>query len=386
MAASSDTICVAHLLFGDGVWGVENYVHNLLLSPKADVVKPLIICSGEGPITQKFIGSKFEIKVIPCKGYSDLKSMVALSNVFETHHIDLVHVHLGLDSFAGTVAAKIAHIPVVMSVHFDQPNYMSYGPLAKQSWNVCQKLKNKSIAHFMPITNNVATELMRREAVSKDKITVVHPGIPIFDTDPSCRSRVRAELGTDEQDLVVVGVGRLEIEKNFDCLVEALAKTDDKHQIKGWIIGDGSQRKELEAMITRLGVQNRVKLLGYRKDVKDLLAAADIFVLPSKAEPFGMSAVEAMMSFLPVVGTIGPGLGTIVDPDVTGILVPPDDASALAGAIRRLAEDPSYRHKLGEAGRMRAVQRFSSDIMAEKLVSIYRDVLANTNRPARVSI
>lgn len=68
MAASSDTICVAHLLFGDGVWGVENYVHNLLLSPKADVVKPLIICSGEGPITQKFIGSKFEIKVIPCKG------------------------------------------------------------------------------------------------------------------------------------------------------------------------------------------------------------------------------------------------------------------------------------------------------------------------------
>jgi glycosyltransferase involved in cell wall biosynthesis len=133
-----------------------------------------------------------------------------------------------------------------------------------------------------------------------------------------------------------------------------------------------------------LGLQDRVKLLGYRNDVRDLLAAADIFVLPSKAEPFGMSAVEAMMSGLPVIGTLGPGLGTIVDSGVTGILVPPDDELALAEAIEKLAADSAQRNSLGKAGRERAVHHFSSDQMAEKIVGIYRDVLDNTTATGNI--
>ncbi|HEY9732130.1 MAG TPA: glycosyltransferase family 4 protein [Drouetiella sp.] len=375
MTASSKTICVAHLLFGDGVWGVENYVYNLLASSKSSSVKPLIVCTSEGVISQKFSSSRAEISFVPVRGYFDVAGIMALSKFFEEHKVDLVHVHLGLDSFVGTTAAALTRRPVVMSVHFDQPNYMSYGSLAKRSWNFCQIVKNKSIDHFLPITKNVAKELMKREAVSEEKVTVVHPGIPAFDIDRSCRTRLRAELGVGEQDVVVVGVGRLEIEKNFDCMVRAFAKIENKH-VKAWIIGDGSQRSKLEELVVELGLQDTVKLLGYRKDVRDLLASADIFALPSKAEPFGMSAVEAMMSELPVVGTTGPGLGTIVDPATTGILVPPDDELALAGAMEKLAADANRRSTFGLAGRQRAIGNFSSDIMADKIVQIYNNVLA----------
>jgi len=386
MLPSSKPISVAHLLFGDGVWGVENYVYNLLASPSASAVKPLIVCISDGAISQKFKNTNIEIKFVPVSGYFDVAAMVALSKLFEAHRVDLVHVHLGLDSFVGTVAAKLAHRPVIMSVHFDQPNYMSYGQLAKQAWKSCQILKNKSIAHFLPITQNVAAELMQRESVSASKVTVVHPGIPVFTIDRSVHSRLRDELNCSEQEIVVVGVGRLEIEKNFDCLVKAFAKIDPKHKVKGWIIGDGSQLQALEQLIERLGLAGVVRMLGYRNDVKDLLASADIFVLPSKAEPFGMSAVEAMMSELPVIGTMGPGLGTIVEAEKTGILVPPDNAEALGQAIERLAGDRELRGNLGLAGRKRAVDLFSSDKMAEQIVTIYRDVLAKRAQPVATSI
>ncbi len=376
MIAASKTIRVAHLLFGDGVWGVENYVYNLLASSKSSSIQPLILCTSDGVIAQKFRSSNAEISFVPVQGYFDIKSIFALSKFFEEQNVDLVHVHLGLDSFVGTAAATIARRRVVMSVHFDQPNYMSYGSFAKHSWNFCQVVKNKSIDHFLPITKNVARELMQRESVSEEKVTVVHPGIPVFDIDRSCRARVRNELNLVDQDVVVVGVGRLEIEKNFDCLVKAFARIGNKSNIHAWIIGDGSQRDRLEELVSEQGLQNNVRLLGYRSDVRDLLASADIFVLPSKAEPFGMSAVEAMMSELPVIGTTGPGLGTIVDTSSTGILVPPDDDIALGGAIENLSVDANLRSKLGLAGRQRAIDNFSSDIMADKIVKIYNDVLA----------
>lgn len=380
MNFSPKTINIAHILSGDGIWGVENYVHNLVSSPNASAVRPLILCSSKGAISQKFASSKIDVAIVPIRGYLDVVAMLALARLFEERHIDLVHVHLGLDSFVGTIAAKLVNKPVVMSVHFDQPNYMKYSSPARQTWNACQVLKDSSIAHFLPITQNVALALMRREAVSEDKITVIHPGIPLFECDQSIRDRLRSELNASKQDVVVVGVGRLEPEKNFGCLVSAIALIDNKDRIKVWLVGDGSQRKELEESIVRLGLANNIQLLGYRTDVKDLLASADMFVLPSKAEPFGMSAVEAMMAKLPVVGTLGPGLGTIVQSEVTGLLVPPDDASALAKAINRLAQDPNLRRELGDAGRERAALNFNSDKMAQTIVSIYQNVLAGTKR------
>lgn len=380
MTVVRETIRVAHILSGEGIAGVENYVYNLVSSTPAFEVKPLVICTAQGSIAQKFAAANIETEIIPIRGYFDLKAILALSKFFESHQVDLVHVHLGLDSFVGTIAAKLVSKPVIMSVHFDQPNYVKYSPLARRTWNACQVLKNKSIAHFLPSTQNVASELMRREAVSQAKTTVVNPGIPISEINRSCRERVRTELGASENDVVVIGVGRLEAEKNFQCLIDAIGTISESQKLKVWIVGEGSQRKELEEAISRLNLQETISLLGYRNDIKDLLVSADMFVLPSKFDAFGMSAVEAMMAELPVIGTIETGLSTVVSANVTGFLVPVDDADALASSIKKLAADSNLRSSFAHAGREKAVSAFSSDKMAESIVNVYHAVLSSTRK------
>jgi glycosyltransferase involved in cell wall biosynthesis len=374
--ADLKVIRVAHILSGSNVWGVENYVHNLLSSKNADTLSPFVICTKDGVISEKFIGSGFQVITVPMKNYYDWQAINALSELFTRQKIDLVHVHLGLDSFVGTLAARKANKPVIMSVHFDHPNYVNYNLIAQTFWSGLQKLKNKGIAHFLPITQNVAAELIRRESVPKEKITVIHPGIPLFSVETSNRAQIRHELECDEKDIVIIGIGRLAIEKNFSCLIDAIATISSSAPIKVWIIGEGSERARLNDSIVQRGLADKIRLLGYRSDVTKLLSAADIFVLPSKAEPFGMSAVEAMVAKLPVVATNGTGLGTIVDDGITGLLVPPDDAAALASAVLRLVNEPDLRLQFAAAGRKRAEQLFSSDGMTDKILGVYRDVIA----------
>lgn len=369
-------IKVAHLLSGERVWGVENYVHNLLCSNAAKSIKPTIVCSSAGVIADKFMNAGFQVEIVPMKGYLNPTSVFHLKQLFQAQEIEIVHTHLGVDSMLGTLAAVLAHVPTVTSVHFDQPNYVNLNPLKRVIWNRAQVLKNMAVSHFLPITENVANELQRREFVSRSKMTVVHPGIPLFEADQSKRMQIRQELCSDYAKLIIIGVGRLELEKNFAFLIDAMKEFDANSPVELWIVGDGSQRKILDAQIKRLGLSQRVRMLGYRPDVKSLLLAADIFVLPSKFEPFGMSAVEAMIATLPVVATKGPGLGTIVDDQKTGILVDPNDSKALYQALSRLVCDAELRRQFGTSGRERAIKTFTDEKMAEDVLNIYTKVLA----------
>lgn len=368
-------IKVAHLLSGARVWGVENYVHNLLSAECSSILESTIVCTSAGAISQKFIDAGFDVEIIPMKGYLDFGSVLELKNLFETHGINIVHTHLGLDSMLGTLAAKLAHIPAVTSVHFDQPNYVTSNPLRRALWSKAQLFKNKAISHFFPITENVAEELCKRESVPRNKITVVHPGIPVFETKEYLRTKIRDAQGTHDTSTVIIGVGRLELEKNFACLLDAMANFEAKDDIELWLVGDGSQRKALETRVADLKLSEKVKILGYRPDVTNLLSAADIFVLPSKFEPFGMSAVEAMLSGLPVVGTNGPGLGTIVQDQITGLLVTPDDSEDLYLALARLAKEKNLRQKFGELGKKRAIEKFTAEKMAAQILSAYCEIM-----------
>ncbi|HEY9679233.1 MAG TPA: glycosyltransferase family 4 protein [Drouetiella sp.] len=368
---------IAHILSGSQVWGVENYVHNLLQSPNAESIKPLIICTKESSISQKFRESNFEVTIFPINGYFDFGAMNRLKSLLLNEKIHLVHLHLGLDSFVGAFAAKLANIPSIMSVHFDHPNWIKYSFLKRSIWRQLQMLKNNYIAHFLPITENVGRELSLREAVPMDKITVVHPGIPLFEVAETTDSEMRLSLGASDEDVVIIGIGRLEIEKNFSCVVESIAALDQSLPVKVWIVGDGSQRTALEQLVIEKNLSHKVRLLGYRSDIVKLLACSDIFVLASIAEPFGMSAVEAMIAKLPVVATQGPGLGTIVSDKETGLLVPPGDATGLSQALTLLVKDSSLRSRFAAAGRARAENLFSSDFMASKVVQIYRKVTEN---------
>jgi glycosyltransferase involved in cell wall biosynthesis len=156
-------------------------------------------------------------------------------------------------------------------------------------------------------------------------------------------------------------VGRLVRQKGFDVLLTALASLDTDPPWDLVIAGDGALRGDLERRAGELGISSRVRFLGHVHDVPAVYAALDLLVVPSRYEGFGFVAAEGALAGLPVVASRVSSLPEVVRDGVTGRLVPPDDAAALAEAIASLARDPASARALGAAGRADAVERFDPE-------------------------
>jgi glycosyltransferase involved in cell wall biosynthesis len=197
------------------------------------------------------------------------------------------------------------------------------------------------------------------------------------------RDATRAELGAAPGDVVIVQSCRLEPWKGHRLHLEALGRLRDVPGWTCWQVG-GVQRdseaaylRELQAQAERLGIAERVRWVGQRRDVPRILAAADVHCQPNLGpEPFGIAYVEALYAGLPVVSTAMGGAAEIVDPGC-GILTPPGDADALAGALRRLVADPALRASLGAAGPARAAELCAPGRQVERLAR----ALAGAGRP-----
>jgi glycosyltransferase involved in cell wall biosynthesis len=173
---------------------------------------------------------------------------------------------------------------------------------------------------------------------------------------------------------LALALGRLHPNKGFGLLLEALAAT---RGIALWIAGDGPLRGRLERQAVRLGIAERVTFLGWRKDVSELLAVADLLLCPSLSEPLGNVVIEAWSAGLPVVATRSAGPAALIEHDETGILVPlpeePDGGpAALARAIERVCNDAALRARLGRAGR----RAYEAEFTEAAVVAQYRGFFA----------
>jgi glycosyltransferase involved in cell wall biosynthesis len=200
-----------------------------------------------------------------------------------------------------------------------------------------------------------------------DRIVVLHNGVDV--PQPAAaedRAAARAELGVGEEDVLCLYAGRLDEFK--DPLT--LARAAEDAQVVAAFAGDGPL---LAALRERASAPHRV--LGARQDAQRLLAAADVFVMPSRREGLSMAVLEAMSHGLPTVVSDGPGNPEAVGD--AGVVFPVGDARALAGALRRLAADRDERARLGSAARERVEQRFSRALFLERMAAVYGELLGS---------
>jgi glycosyltransferase involved in cell wall biosynthesis len=190
------------------------------------------------------------------------------------------------------------------------------------------------------------------------------------------RAAVRREMGVDPEAFLVVSVGRLVPVKGhahlIDALPEVLRRRPDAAVL---IVGDGPLRNDLEGRARSLGVGDRVRFSGHLGDVASVLGAADLFALPSLNEGLGLALVEAMATGLAAVASRVGGVPEVVVDGETGLLTPPRDAGALAGAVLRLMEDAGERRRMGEAGRARVRQHFSIERTVRETERLYEELL-----------
>jgi glycosyltransferase involved in cell wall biosynthesis len=183
---------------------------------------------------------------------------------------------------------------------------------------------------------------------------------------------VRRELLGERDAKLVLTLARLDEHKGLLTLVRCAVEVPDAVFA---IAGEGPQRARLEEEIRALGLGERVLLLGHRTDAPALLAACDLFVLPSLFEGLPVSLLEAMAAHKPVVASDIGGNNEIVVDGETGLLVPPGDAMAMASAVRLLLGDATYAHRLAAAGRERIGREFSAEAVGIRVTEVYEELL-----------
>ena len=193
--------------------------------------------------------------------------------------------------------------------------------------------------------------------------------LPVDDPVPVSR----ASLATPDNVPLLLILARLHWKKGIDTLLEALAEVPDAYL---WVAGEGEERAKYEALMRSLGLETRVRFLGWRDDRAELLAAADICVMPSRFEPFGTVMAEAWQARVPLIVAAAQGPLAYVKDSENGLMVPIDDAPALAGAIRRVIADSDLRAHLVEGGQRTFDRDFTKAAYVERTLSFYRDVLS----------
>lgn len=229
-------------------------------------------------------------------------------------------------------------------------------------------------AHAVVANSRAASAILQQEGVAPSRVEVIPNGIDTHRFAP------RASYGPIT---TVLTVANLRAEKAHEVLLQAAATLLKRHShLQFQIAGDGPRLAELRKLASALGVAERVAFLGHREDVPALLAHADAFVLPSRSEAFPNGVIEAMAAGLPVVASGVGGLLDLIDPGRTGLLVPPDDAQALAEAIDGLVRTPARAAALGAAARDDVARRYSFDRMVRSFEDLY---FSQLEMPRRVS-
>lgn len=230
---------------------------------------------------------------------------------------------------------------------------------------------------FTAVSRRTLDFAVAREGVVARRACIIPNGIDLLEWAalPDAAT-ARAELGLRPDGYVVATVGRLHEQKGHDYLLAATAKLAAEFDCTVLIAGYGPLRQKLEERAQALGVAPHVRFLGYRTDVPRLLAACDLFVLPSLWEGMSNALLEAMAAGKPVVATAIDGNIEQVSPGVTGLLAPPKDSDALAEAMLELARDPARAREMGAQGREKVRREFSLEAMTRAYVDLYTKLVS----------
>ncbi len=279
-----------------------------------------------------------------------------LLRLFRAERPDLVHAHMPISGFLARMAAWWAGVPrIAYTGHGFWFNFPGSWPRSAVGFAM-EWLAARVTGTFLTVSEAEAHDA-RRLHIHRGAIAIGNGRDPArFRPDGATRLRIRAELDVPEDQVVVLAVSRLVWHKGYPELAGAMREVADAAL---WVAGErlvSDRGPDMLPLLRDAGLGDRLRLLGYRDDVPALMAAADVFVLPSRFEGLPMSVIEAMLTGLPVIAADVRGPAEQVLPEVTGLLVPPGDAPALATALQRLSADKALRARMGEAGRARALE------------------------------
>jgi glycosyltransferase involved in cell wall biosynthesis len=351
-------------------------LHPLMRAMRAQGHEVVGVCA-DGELIEPVRDDGFRIETMPLKRSTNLaqnwRTGRALRDLFRREQFDIVHVHTPVAAFVGRLAAAHARVPRIA--------YTAHGfyfhenmPAPRRQAHIAAEWFAGRFTHTLMTQSEEDAQTARRLGLCRtgDILAIGNGSNPdVFkpSDNPTARLATRAAIGTPADRLVILMAGRLVAEKGYGDLVTAMRDVDAEL----WAVGarlSSDHAAGISDTVREIeqdpALRDRIRFLGYRDDMAELMRAADIFTLPSHREGMPRSIIEAMLTGLPVVATDVRGSREEVVDGETGLLVPVRDATALAGALQSLVQDPARRHAMGAAGLERARSLYDERLVIDR--------------------
>lgn len=376
----TDIPLIVHVIHRFDVGGLENGVVNLINHMPADRYRHAIVClQGYTDFRKRLKQDNVEIYDMAKQDGHDLGLYVRLFRIFRQLRPAIVHTR-NLSALEIQIVAALAGVRGRVHGEHGRDIYDLYGKNKK--YNLLRKLVRPFVGHYIAVSKDLQNWLMDTVGVMRDKASQIYNGVDNIRFHPAQTPREHlGPPGFFRDDNIVIGsVGRMAAVKDYPNLVLAFLRLLKlapalRNRLRLLIVGDGESRATCLQLLEQQGAGQLAWLPGERADIPELMAAMDIFVLPSLGEGISNTILEAMATGLPVIATRVGGNLELVHVGATGFLVPPADPDAMAQALLNYVHDADQRHVHGHAARAIIDRQFSMDAMVQGYLSVYDRIL-----------
>lgn len=380
-----------HLIANLDRGGAQEVVRTLVRALPATGWRPVVATFRDGPLRAEIEAAGIPVRLLPARRHSVLSPLQAVSEVrsirrelesaFRADDVSVVQTHLlGSLDFLVPAARGNRKPAVLWTVHnalLDlRPDQLPADQRAllgvkRTGYRMAYRLGARLVDGFVAVSEDVAAAVAHAYRPPRDRLFMIPNGVDLERfSGRGTRAEVRATLGLAPGARVIIVVAKLFAQKGHAALLEALATTDLRPEDAVLFVGEGPERDRLET-IARGRDFGFVRFLGARPDIPQLLAASDLFVLPSLWEGLPMALLEGMAAGVPVIATDVAGSRQVVVSGESGILVPPGDPAALASSMTELLANDAERSRLGRAARERVEAEFSAARQAARHADAY---------------
>ena len=334
----------------------------LYLAQRLTDYHSIIACPPQSPLAERAKATGLRVFPVNMPGEWDLLAVCKLGKIITKESIRIVHLHSPHAHALGLLAAKsVGNCKVILSRRVNFP--------IKR--NIISRLKYSNVDRIIAISQRVKQVLMA-SGLPEEKIDVVYSGVDTKRFQNVKADYLVSELALAREKLIIGNIAALTWDKDHKTLMAAArVVVDEFPQVIFLIAGEGPLRREIEISIKKLNLQEKVKLLGFRQDIPEVLSILDLFVLSSSWEGLGTSLLDAFASRVPVICTNVGGVPEIVKDGVNGILVPPGNPGALARAIIFLLKNRDLARRMAEEAFQLVNKKFSIEKMVQDTKKIY---------------
>lgn len=367
------------------VGGVPDHLLTLIAELKPD--HDVTLVTGDVDAFNATALADLAIPVIRLRSFRRLPDLMrdpglvlALARIFRQGRYDIVHTHMSKAALAGALAARLVRPrPKLVNTAHNLGSIALSQPFARWTYSQYDRLLlGRMTDRVIVVSEAIHDKVRGLGIIPPGKLHAIQNGIHTarFRVAPDRARAVREELSIGPDEVMVVTLARLVWFKGVDMLIDAMEILLRSHpKVRAVICGDGVLRPKLEARVHEKGLGAHIHFAGVRRDVPDVLAAADVFALPSVSEGLPIAILEAMAAGLPLVCTAVDGVPEVVLHGEVGLLSPPRDPAAFAANLAALVDDPARRRAYGEAALHRVNTTFSADRMARQTAALYAGLL-----------